>query len=189
MAAQETQEKVVIVGSGSYLPFRLYQAWINEFNKSNNSIRVQYLPLGSSESIVQISHGVGDFGSGEVPLTSPQMHGANLSLIQIPTALVGIVPIYNLPGNPELNFSGELLGQIYLGTVRNWKASQIARLNPGVQFPDLPITVIHRSSGKGSNYIFATSCRKRIPNSGPRWGRAHRRGGRWEPKPIAARTW
>ena len=163
IAAQETQEKVVIVGSGSYLPFRLYQAWITEFNKSNSSVQLQFLPLGSSESIIQVSHGVGDFGSGEVPLTDAQLHSSKISLMAIPTALVGIVPIYNLPGNPELNFSGELLGEIYLGTVRNWKDSRIAKLNPNVQFPDLPISVVHRSQGKGSNYIFTDFLSKTSP--------------------------
>jgi phosphate transport system substrate-binding protein len=154
LAAQETQEKVVIVGSGSYLPFRLYQAWITEFNKSNSNVQLQYLPLGSSESIIQVSHGVGDFGSGEVPLTDAQLHSSKVSLMPIPTALVGIVPIYNLPGNLELNFSGELLGEIYLGAVKNWKDSRIAKLNPDVRLPDLAISVVHRSQGKGSNYIF-----------------------------------
>jgi phosphate transport system substrate-binding protein len=148
------QENVVIVGSGSYLPVRLYQAWVAEFNKRNHTIQVQYLPLGSSESLSQVSHGIGDFGSGEVPLTDAQLHSSKLSLIQIPTALVGIVPIYNLPGNPELNFSGELLGQIYLGTVKNWNDLRIAKMNPDLKLPDLPIRVVHRSPGKGSNYIF-----------------------------------
>src|SRR5579864_2755882 len=74
--------------------------------------------------------------------------------LTIPTALVAIVPIYNLPGNPELKFSGGLLAEIYLGTVKNWNDPQIARLNPTIKFPDLPISVVHRSPGKGSNFIF-----------------------------------
>lgn len=157
------QEKVVIVGSGSYLPLRLYQAWTNEFNKGHDGIQVQYMPLGSSESLLQISQGVGDFGGGEVPLAQAQLRGSKIPLVQIPTALVGIVPVYRLPGNPELNFSGELLGQIYLGTVRNWNDSRIAKLNPNVQLPDLAIRVVHRSGGKGSNYIFTDFLSKTSP--------------------------
>ena len=148
------QERVVIVGSGSNVPDRLYQAWVSQFNKKNSRIKVQYLPLGTSESIKQISEGSGDFGGGEVPLTNEQIHNSKTPLIQIPMILVGIVPIYNLPGSPELNFSGELLAQIYLGTVKNWKDPRISKLNPGVEFPDLAVSVVHRSAGKGSNYIF-----------------------------------
>lgn len=153
-APAAAQERVVIVGSGSNVPARLYQAWISEFNKSNSHIQVQYVPLGTSESIKQISEGSGDFGGGEVPLTSEQMHNSRAALVPIPTVLVGIVPIYNLPSGPELNFSGDLLAQIYMGTVKNWKDPRIAKLNPGVELPDLAISVVHRSPGKGSNYIF-----------------------------------
>jgi phosphate transport system substrate-binding protein len=171
------QERVVIVGSGSNVPAHLYQAWISEFNKNNSNAQVQYVPLGTSESIKQISEGSGDFGGGEVALTNEQMHNSRSPLIEIPTILVGIVPIYNLPGNPEINFSGDLLAQIYLGTVKTWRDSRIARLNPGVQFPDLAISVVHRSAGKGSNYILTDFLSKTNPqfraavgkNPSPNW--------------------
>jgi phosphate transport system substrate-binding protein len=148
------QERIVIVGSGSNVPARLYQAWSSEFNKTNERVQVRYLPLGTSESIKQVSAGSGDFGGGEVPLTNDQLHGSGISLVPIPTVLVGIVPVYNLPGNPELNLSGDLLAQIYLGTVKKWKDPRIAKLNPNLELPDMPISVVHRSAGKGSNYIF-----------------------------------
>jgi len=79
--------------------------------------------------------------------------------------LVAIVPIYRLPGEtqPELNFSGELLAEIFLGNVKNWKDTRIAKINPGVDLPDLPITVVHRSAGKGSNYILTDFLSKASP--------------------------
>jgi phosphate transport system substrate-binding protein len=153
MPLAAAQERVFIVGSGSNVPVHLYQAWTTEFNKKNSNVQVQYLALGTSESIKQTGEGIGDFGGGEVPLTDEQAQGSKVTMRLIPTAVVGIVPIYNLPGNPELNFSGDLLGQIYLGTVKNWKDPRIAKLNPDAALPDLPITVVHRSDGKGSNYI------------------------------------
>jgi len=100
-----------------------------------------------------VKAGIGDFGGGEILLTDEQMRDSKIALT-IPTVLVGIVPIDNLPGNPELNFSGGLLAEIFLGTVKNWKDPQIARLNSSVELPDLPISVVHRSPGKGSNFIF-----------------------------------
>jgi len=150
-AAQNT---VSIVGSGSNVPSALYAAWVDEFNKKDPAIQVRYLPLGTSESIKEISSGSGDFGGGEIILSREQMQSGKVSLIQIPTVLVGIVPIYNLPGNPEINFSGELLAEMFLGSVTRWRDSRIEKLNPNVKFPDLQITIVHRSPGKGSNYIF-----------------------------------
>ena len=38
------------------------------------------------------------------------------------------------------------------GKIKNWEDAQIAKLNPDVQLPDLPITVVHLSGVKGSNY-------------------------------------
>lgn len=154
-AATAAQQRVVIVGSGSNVPVYLYQAWTSQFNAANDHVQVRYMPLGTSESIRQLKARIGDFGGGEVLLTDEQMRDSKIALA-IPTVLVGIVPIYNLPGNPELNFSGGLLGEIYLGAVKNWNDPQIAHLNPTLELPHLPISVVHRSAGKGSNFIFTS---------------------------------
>jgi len=152
----------VIVGSGSNIPVYLYLEWTSRFNARNDQIQVRYLPLGTTESIRQVKAGVGDFAGGEILLTNEQMRDSKIGMM-IPTVLVGIVPIYNLPGKPELNFSGALLAEIYLGSVKNWKDPQIARLNPSVELPDLPISVVHRSAGKGSSFIFTGFLSKTSP--------------------------
>src|ERR1700758_500429 len=141
------QNKVSLVGSGSNVPINLYNAWTDEFNKNNATIQVRYLSMSTMEGIRQISEGSGDFAAGEVPLNQEQMHGSKVTLVQIPTVIVGIVPIYNLPNSPDLHFSGELLAQIFLGTIKNWKDPRIAKLNPGASLPDLPIQVVHRTPG------------------------------------------
>ena len=55
-------------------------------------------PVGTSEGIKQISHGAGDFGAGEAPLTEKERKEDGL--IELPVVLIGIVPIYNLPDGP-----------------------------------------------------------------------------------------
>lgn len=147
------QSAVSIVGSGSNVPTPLYAVWTDEFNRKGSKIQVRYLSMSTMEGIRQISGGSGDFAAGEVPLTHEQMQSGKVSLIQIPTVLVGIVPIYSLPGNPEVNFSGEVLAHIFMGTITNWKDPRIAKLNPDLKLPDLQIAVVHRTPGKGSNYI------------------------------------
>ena len=160
--AASAQQRTVIVGSGSNIPVYLYQAWTSKFNAANDQIQVRYLPLGTSESIRQVKAGIGDFGGGEILLTEEQMRESKIG-IMIPTVLVGIVAIYNLPGDPELNFSGGRPAEIYLGTVKNWKDPQIARLNPTVELPDLATSVVHRSPGKGSSFIFTGFLSKTNP--------------------------
>jgi len=150
----QAQNTISIVGSGSNVPTPLYSVWTDEFNKKDAKVQVRYLSMSTVEGIKQISSGSGDFAAGEIPLGQEQMQNGKVSLIQIPTVLVGIVPIYNLPGNPEVNFSGEVLAHIFMGTITNWKDPRIAKLNPTLRLPDMQIAVVHRTPGKGSNYIF-----------------------------------
>jgi phosphate transport system substrate-binding protein len=115
---------------------------------------MRYLPIGTSASIVQISRGVGDFAAGEARLTAKQR--ADGGLIEVPAVLIAIVPIYNLPGVAgELRLSGAVLADIFLGRIKNWESEPVAQLNPQLSLPDLPIKVIYRPPGKGSNYVFS----------------------------------
>src|SRR5208282_1399626 len=148
------QGTVVLVGSGSTVPAPLYSKWSAEYNKRNPALQMRYLPVGTTEGIAQISRGVGDFAAGEAPLTAKQR--ADDGLIEVPTILIAIVPIYNLPGvEGELRFSGAVLADIFLGRIRTWSSASIAQLNPQLSLPDLPIKVIYRPAGKGSNYVFS----------------------------------
>lgn len=171
------QQAISLVGSGSSVPSPLYAAWTGQYGQSKQNVRVTYLQMGASESIKEIGQGVGDFGGGEIPLSDAEMHKGKHPLVQFPTVLVAIVPIYNLPQEQVLRFSGELLADILLGNIKNWKDARIAKLNPGMELPDLPITVVHRSSGKGSNYILtdflsktSAEWKSRIgKNASPNW--------------------
>ena len=147
------QNAVVLVGSGSSVPAPLYTRWTQEYGKMNAHIQMRYLPVGTSEGIKQISHGVGDFGAGEAQLTDKERKED--SLFELPIVLIGIVPIYNLPDvHQELRLSGEVLAAIFMGDIKNWNAAPIAKLNPDITLPNLAIQVINRPAGKGSNFVF-----------------------------------
>jgi phosphate transport system substrate-binding protein len=68
----------------------------------------------------------------------------------------GVVPVYNLKGigASEIRFTGELLASIYLGKVKKWNDPAIASLNPGVKLPGDTITVVHRSDGSGTTFLW-----------------------------------
>ena len=149
----KAQNAVVLVGSGSSVPMPLFNRWTEEYGKRNSNAQMRYLTVGTSEGIKQISHSVGDFGAGEAQLTEKERKEG--SLIELPVVLVSIVPVYNLPDmHQELRLSGEVLAEIFLGDVKTWNAPQIAKLNPEITLPNLPIRVVNRPAGKGSNYVF-----------------------------------
>jgi phosphate transport system substrate-binding protein len=156
------QETVTLVGSGSTLPLPLYTRLAEEFNKRNSKIQMRYLPLSTSEGIRNLSHGQGDFAAGEMPL--PAKERAEGNLMEVPVALIAIVPIYNLPGiKGDLRFSGDVLADIFLGRLTTWNSPALAKLNPGVSLPDLPIKVVIRPGGKGTNYVFTDFLSKASP--------------------------
>ena len=149
------QTSIAIVGSGSNLPTPLYSHWIEEYNKLNPNIQVRYLSTGTVKGIEDISRGVGDFAAGEVPMSDEQLSATKTPIVQIPTVLVAIVPIYHVPGlNGSLRFSGPVLADIFLGNIKNWDDNRIKEMNPGQSLPHLEIAVVHRTEGKGSNFIF-----------------------------------
>lgn len=165
-----------VVGAGSTIPVALFAKWAQEYSEHNPLARMRYLPVGTSEGIDHLARGTGDFGAGEAPLSDRQRREG--SLIELPLVLIAVVPIYNLPGkNQELRLSGEVLAEIFLGEVKSWNAPPIVRLNPDIALPDLPIKVIHRAAGRGSNYVFTSFLAKTSPrfqaqigtSASPRW--------------------
>lgn len=171
-----SQNAIVLVGSGSSVPAPLYNRWAQEYGKLSPGIQMRYLPVGTSEGIKQISHGTGDFGAGEALLTAKERKEG--SLIELPAVLIGIVPIYNLPEiHQELRLSGEVLAEIFLGELKSWDATPIRKLNPDLSLPSLPIKVVNRPAGKGSNYVFtdylskvSSKFRAQIGvNASPKW--------------------
>jgi phosphate transport system substrate-binding protein len=163
------QERIMLVGSGSSVPGPLYNKWAQEYNKRDPRVQLQYLPIGTSEGIKQISKGSSDFSAGEVQLTAAERAEGNLT--ELPAVLIGVVPVYNLPTvHQELRFSGEVLAEIYLGEVKNWNDAAIARLNPNVSLPNLPINVFYRPAGKGTNYVFTDFLSKTSPKFRSRIG-------------------
>jgi len=171
-ATVQAQSTIYLAGAGSSLVATVFSAWTNDFNRKNTTIQAGYFPLNSAEAINQIKAHSADFGDGEIPLTSQQIHDSKVPLTEIPILLVGIVPIYNVPGNPELRFSGKLLAEIYLGSITSWNDPRIEKMNPGVRLPDLRIQVIHRTQGSGTNYIFSDFLSKTSPEFHTRVGKS-----------------
>jgi len=170
------QEAIVLVGSGSTVPAPLVNKWANAYNQHNPNVQMRYVASGAGEGLAAITHGSGDFAFGEMPLTSQQRSKAGL--IEVPAVVIGIVPIYNIPGvQTELRFSGEVLADIFLGRMKTWNSPALAKLNPGVSLPDVPIKVVNRPAGKGSNYIFTEFLSKVSPrfrselgvSASPKW--------------------
>ncbi len=150
-----------ITGAGATFPFPIYAKWADDYKKATN-IAMNYQSIGSGGGIKQIQSKTVDFGATDMPLKAEDL--AKDGLIQFPAIIGGVVPVTNMdnvaPG--QLKLTGEVLADIYLGKIKNWNEKAITDLNPGVKL-DGPITVVRRSDGSGTTFLFVDYLAKVSP--------------------------
>ena len=142
-----------ITGAGATFPYPIFAKWAEEYKKATG-IGLNYQSIGSSGGIRQIRAKTVTFGATDAPLS-----GADLDkdgMVQFPVVLGGVVPVINLEGfKPgELRVNGEVLAEMFMGTISNWNDAKFAALNPGKKLPNQAITVAHRADGSGTTFIF-----------------------------------
>jgi phosphate transport system substrate-binding protein len=144
-----------IAGAGATFPAPLYAKWAEAYRAETGAV-VNYQPIGSGGGVKQIKAATVDFGGTDKPLKLDELTAAGL--YQFPVVMGGVVPIVNAPGvaGGQLKLDGALLADIYLGVVKRWDDPRIKALNPGVALPNTAITVVHRSDGSGTSFLFTT---------------------------------
>lgn len=147
--------ELLVNGAGATFPAPLYRRWFNTFARVDSGATFNYRPIGSGGGITQISSRAVDFGASDAPMTDTELAAAPGKILHFPTVLGADVIAYNLPKlNSPLRLTGPVVAEIYLGRITRWNDQAIAGLNPGVNLPDRPIVVCHRSDGSGTTYIF-----------------------------------
>lgn len=160
VAAQTIQ----INGAGATFPYPIYSKWFSEYNKLHPNVRINYQSIGSGGGIRQVTQETVFFGATDGPMTNEQLQAAPGRILHFPTVLGAVVPIYNIPGvSSELKFTGPVLADIFLGKITKWNDPALAKLNAGVSLPDRDITVVHRSDGSGTTYIWVDYLSKVSP--------------------------
>lgn len=156
--------EVRIQGAGATFPNPLYQKWFSEYNKANANVKFDYQSIGSGAGIKQISEKTIDFGGSDAPMKDEDLQKVNNGVLHIPTVLGAVVLTYNLSGvSAELKLTPEAIADIFLGKVKKWNDPAITSVNSGVALPDKEITVVHRSDGSGTSFVFTDYLAKVSP--------------------------
>jgi len=164
LAAGAAAQTAQINGAGATFPNPIYSKWFDEYNKLHPNVRINYQSLGSGAGIQQVTAQTVFFGATDGPMSNEQLLAAPGKLFHFPTVLGAVVPVYNIPNvKAELKFNGSLLADIYLGKIKKWNDPAIVKLNAGVMLPATDITVVHRSDGSGTTYIWADYLAKVSP--------------------------
>jgi phosphate transport system substrate-binding protein len=142
-----------ITGAGATFPYPIYSKWAEAY-KAKTNVGLNYQSIGSGGGIKQIKAKTVDFGASDMPLSPEDLEAAGL--MQFPAIMGGVVPIVNLEGvQPgQLKMTGDVLANIYLGKITKWNDAQITALNPGVKLSGDDITVVHRSDGSGTSFLW-----------------------------------
>ena len=148
------QDDNTILGAGSTFVYPLFSKQFSEYNKKTG-IQVNYQSIGSGGGILQLTNKTVDFGDSDAPLNDEQTTKIGVPVIHIPMCSGAVVITYNLPGlNANLNFTPDVIADIYLGKITNWDDARIKSINKGINIPSVPILIVHRSDGSGTTNIF-----------------------------------
>ncbi len=144
---------LTLLGSGATFPAPAYTKMFDEYNKLTG-VKVNYQAIGSSGGLKNIQDRVVDFGGSDSFIKDADFSKYPAQIIHIPTVIGAVVLTYNLPGNPKLRLTGEVISAIYLGKIEKWNDVAIAELNPGMKLPNLAVMPVYRSDGSGTTFNF-----------------------------------
>ena len=142
-----------ITGAGATFPYPIYAKWAEAY-KAQGGVNMNYQSIGSGGGIKRITAKTVDFGASDMPLTPEELDKNGLT--QFPTVIGGVVPVVNVKGigAGQLKLDGATLANIYLGKITKWNDPALVALNKDIQLPADNITVVHRSDGSGTTFIF-----------------------------------
>ncbi len=143
-----------ITGAGATFPYAVYTKWAEAYKNATGK-QVNYQGIGSSGGVKQIKAKTVDFGGTDAPVKEADLDAAGLT--QFPSVMGAVTIVANLPGiaSGQIKLDGPTAADIFRGDIVKWNDADIAKLNPGVKLPDMPITVSHRSDGSGTTYVFS----------------------------------
>lgn len=149
-----TTKTTTITGAGATFPMQFYNLAFKAYTKKTGNL-VTYAAIGSGGGIRSLKDKVVDFGATDAFITNEKIDEFDAPIIHIPTCVGAVVIAYNLPGVDNLKLSSSLISAVFMDEITKWSDPRIAEVNPDAVLPDVDITVVHRSDGSGTTYIFS----------------------------------
>ncbi len=161
---EKSSKAVSLTAAGATFPLPFYNLAIKNYTKAVGTL-VTYGGIGSGGGIRSLKDKVVDFGATDAYLSDEKEADMPAEIVHIPTCIGAVVIAYNLDGVENLKLSENNLEDIFMGRITEWNDPKLKELNPDATLPDMEITVVHRSDGSGTTYIFSDYMSK----IGPDW--------------------
>ena len=155
---QQVEGANSLSAAGASFPDPVYQQMFQAYNEETG-VQVNYDPIGSGGGREEFINNTVDFAGSDAPMDQEEQDAAGGNPVHVPTVGGAVVLAYNIPelgSDAELNLTGDVIAEIFLGNITTWDDPAIADLNPDVQLPSSDLTVVHRSDGSGTTEIFTT---------------------------------
>jgi len=148
---------ITLNGAGATFPYPLYSRWFADYNRAHPDVRINYQAIGSGGGIEQVKNRTVDFGASDAPLSDDQLKAMGRPVLLIPTVAGAIAMTYNLPDiGTGLRLTSQDIAALYLGQITKWNDPKLAKNNPGLKLPDMAVTIVHRSDGSGTTFVFTS---------------------------------
>ena len=160
--ANDEKNKVSLTAAGATFPLPFYNLSFKNYTKESG-VLLTYGGIGSGGGIRSLKDKVVDFGATDAFLSAEKEAEIPMKVLHIPTCIGAVVMAYNLPDIEGLKLSNQNLEDIFMGKITKWNDAKLKQTNPGVSLPDMDLTVVHRSDGSGTTYIFSDFMSKISP--------------------------
>jgi len=154
-ATAEASSTVKLQGAGASFPAPLYTRWFKSFGSSRQNVVVDYQSVGSGSGVKSVIDKTVDFGASDAAMSDEEISRVQDGVQLIPMTAGSIVIAYNLPDVKDLQLSRKAYSGIFLGKIKKWNDSEIAKSNPGVKLPDTAVNVVVRADSSGTSYVFS----------------------------------
>jgi phosphate transport system substrate-binding protein len=155
-------QNIELLGAGATFPYPLYSKMFDVYYREYG-VKINYQAIGSGGGIRQLINKTVDFGASDAFLSENELKKLKNPILHIPICLGAVAITYNLPQNPEIKFTPDIIADIFLGKIKKWNNERLRKINPEIKLPDMDIIVVHRSDGSGTTFIF-TDYLSRVSN-------------------------
>ncbi len=150
-------------GAGATFPYPFLSAVATNYSRIHPNIQINYQAIGSGGGKKALKALTVDFAASDAPLNAAETSGLPASAVTIPETIGAVVVAYNLlekDGVTQLptglNLNSTIIAKIFLGQITYWDDPVIQSINAPVAslLPHNSITVVHRSDGSGTTFVF-----------------------------------
>ena len=150
-----------LTGAGASSQAAAEDAWIADFQMTNNLVDVTYDPTGSGAGRTAFISGGVSFAGTDSYLSDKELASTfaactpGTKVFEVPVYVSPIAVIYNVDGVTDLNLDAATIAKIFTGAITTWNDPAIVALNPKAKLPATAITPVHRSDDSGTSKNFS----------------------------------